>query len=138
MNADCIFCKIIAGLLPSTKVYEDADVLAFMDIGPIVKGHTLVVPKKHFDPITSTPIEVLSKIMAVVQRVVAAQMKGLKADGVNVLQANGTAAGQQVPHIHFHVVPRFKTDGHHWNWNPKKYTDPEEMRKLAEAIKTAL
>ena len=138
MNSNCIFCKIVKGEIPSTRVYEDEDILAFMDIGPVVKGHTLVIPKEHFDPITNTPPEMLGKVIAVVQKIARAQMNGLKADGVNVLQANGAVAGQVVPHIHFHVVPRFKTDGHHWNWAAKKYEDPAEMKKLAEAIKTAL
>jgi len=138
MSTNCIFCKIVAGEIPSTRVYEDADTLAFMDIGPVIKGHTLVIPKQHFDPITKTPVDVLASLMAVVQKIAQAQMNGLKADGVNVLNANGTVAGQQVPHIHFHVVPRFKTDGHHWNWAAKKYDSIEEMKKLAEEMKKAL
>ena len=138
MSANCIFCKIVAGEIPSTKVYEDAHVIAFMDIGPVIKGHTLVVPKIHVDPITKAPVDVLAKVMAVVQKIAQAQMNGLKADGVNVMNANGTAAGQQVPHIHFHVVPRFHTDGHHWNWAAKKYDSMEEMKKVAEEIQKAL
>jgi histidine triad (HIT) family protein len=134
----CIFCKIVAGEIPSTRVYEDAEVLAFMDIGPIIKGHTLVIPKQHMDRITEAPIGVLSRVMAVVQKVAQAQLNGLKADGVNVLQANGVAAGQQVPHLHVHVVPRFKTDGHHWNWAAKKYGSAEEMKEFAETIRKAL
>lgn len=138
MSANCIFCKIVAGEIPATKVYEDAEVLAFMDIGPIIKGHTLVIPKQHFDPITATPEPVLAKLMTVVKKIAAAQMNGLKADGVNVMQTNGAAAGQVVPHIHFHVIPRYTTDGHRWNWAAKKYDDPAEMQKLAAAIKAAL
>lgn len=138
MSTNCIFCKIVAGEIPSTRVYEDADTLAFMDIGPVIKGHTLVIPKQHYDPITKTPVDVLGRLMKVVQKIAQAQMNGLKADGVNVLNANGTAAGQQVPHIHFHVVPRFKTDGHHWNWAPKKYDSIEEMKKIADEIRKGL
>ncbi len=138
MSANCLFCRIVAGEIPSTRVYEDADTLAFMDIGPIIKGHTLVIPKKHYDPITQTPEDVLAKVMVVVRKIAQAQVNGLKADGVNVLNANGEAAGQQVPHIHFHVVPRFKTDGHHWNWAAKKYDSLDEMKKMAEEIRKAL
>jgi histidine triad (HIT) family protein len=138
MNADCVFCRIIAGELPCTKVYEDEDVLAFMDIGPIVKGHTLVVPKKHVDPITEIPLDLLQKVMVVVQRIARAQMKALKADGLNVTQANGRAAGQVVPHLHFHVIPRFDTDGHRWNWAAKTYDSPEEMQRFGAAIKAVL
>ncbi len=138
MSANCIFCKIVAGEIPAAKVFEDADVLAFMDIGPIIKGHTLVIPKQHCDPITATPEPVLAKLMVVVKRIAAAQMSGLRAEGVNVLQANGAAAGQVVPHLHFHVIPRYATDGHRWNWAAKKYDDPAEMHKLAAEIKAAL
>ncbi|TAN35894.1 MAG: HIT family protein [Verrucomicrobia bacterium] len=138
MSANCIFCKIVAGKIPSAKVYEDADVLAFMDIGPIVKGHTLVIPKQHFDPITATPEPVLAKLVAVVKKIAQAQMNGLRAEGVNVMQMNGAAAGQVVPHIHFHVIPRFATDGHRWNWAAKQYDDPNEMKQLAATVQAAL
>lgn len=138
MSTDCLFCKIVAGEIPSTRVYEDADTLAFMDIGPVIKGHTLVIPKQHYDAITKTPGDVLARLMKVVQKIAQAQMNGLKANGVNVLNANGVAAGQQVPHIHFHVVPRFNTDGHHWNWAVKKYDSMEEMKKIADEIKKSI
>jgi len=138
MNSDCIFCKIVAGRLPACKVYEDADTLAFMDIGPIVSGHTLVIPKIHVDPLTAAPAAVLQKLIIVVQRIARAQLKAFKADGVNVMQANGRAAGQVVPHLHFHVIPRFAADGHHWNWQPRPYARAEDMNVLAEKIKAAL
>jgi histidine triad (HIT) family protein len=138
MSASCIFCRIVRGELPSTRVYEDEEVLAFMDIGPIIKGHTLVVPKQHHDPLIQTPEPLLAKLIAVVRRIAAAQMKGLKADGVNVHQSNGACAGQVVPHLHFHVIPRFEGDGHRWNWAAKKYDSPGEMQQLADAIKSGL
>ena len=138
MNPDCLFCKIAAGQVPAIKVYEDADVVAFMDIGPIVKGHTLVVPKVHCDPLMETPEPVLHKLISVVRRVARAQVTGLGADGVNVTQANGRAAGQVIPHIHFHVIPRFLTDGHHWNWVPKSYATPDEMQQFADRLRQAL
>jgi histidine triad (HIT) family protein len=138
MNNDCIFCKLVAGELPCTKIFEDDDTLAFLDIGPIIKGHTLVIPKTHHDPITATPPLVLQKLILVVQTVARAQMAGLHADGVNVTQANGRAAGQVVPHLHFHVIPRFATDGHHWNWKTKTYADGEDMQAIADAIQAAL
>ena len=138
MSVSCIFCKIVAGELPSTKVYEDAEIMAFMDIGPVVKGHTLVIPKQHVERVTDAPVGVLTRVLGVAQKIVKAQMKGLKADGVNIFQANGAVAGQVVPHLHFHVVPRFRTDGHHWNWAAKKYDSMDEMKKLADAIKGAL
>jgi len=138
MNPDCVFCRIVAKQLPSTSVYEDEHTLAFMDIGPIVKGHTLVIPKAHYDPLVATPPEVLGELIRVVQKVARAQLAGLKADGINVTQANGRAAGQVVPHIHFHVIPRFLTDGHHWNWTPKRYDSAGELQEFAQRIRGAL
>ena len=138
MNTDCVFCKIVAGQLPASKVYEDSDTLAFMDIGPVVKGHTLVIPKKHYDPITSTPDAVLHKLISVARKIAQAQVDGLKADGINVTQANGKVAGQIVPHIHFHVIPRFERDSHSWTWSPKKYDSQEEMNETALKIKNSL
>ena len=138
MNSDCIFCKIVAGEIPSSRVYEDSDTLAFMDIGPVVKGHTLVIPKQHHDPITGTPDAVLQKLIVVVKKIAQAQMDGLKADGINVTQANGKIAGQIIPHIHFHVIPRFANDRHSWNWIPGKYDTPEEMREFAGKLQKSL
>ena len=138
MSHDCLFCKIVRGEVPCTKVYEDADVLAFMDISPIVKGHTLVIPKTHYNPIMDTAPEALQKVILIVQKIARAQVKGLQADGVNVTQANGGVAGQIIPHLHFHVIPRFATDGFHGNWLPRKYDDPTEMQHCADRIRTAL
>ena len=133
-----IFEKIIAKEIPATIVYEDEDTLAFMDIGPIIKGHTLVIPKTCYDPVTETPDEVLTKLILVSKRIAAAQMKSLGADGINIIQNNGAAAGQEVPHVHIHVIPRFENDGHHWNWNAKSYESAEEMEELAERIREGL
>jgi len=133
-----IFEKIIAREIPATIVYEDEDTLAFMDIGPIIKGHALVIPKTCYDPVTETPDEVVAKLMLIAKRIAAAQMKTLGADGINIIQNNGKAAGQEVPHIHIHVIPRFDDDGHHWNWAAKSYDDPAEMEQLAEKIREGL
>lgn len=135
---DCIFCKIAAKKIPATVIYDDDDVLVFMDIGPIIKGHALVIPKKHYDPVTETPDEVVSKLHLVAKKIADAQLNGLGADGVNIMQNNGAASGQEVPHIHVHVIPRFEGDGHHWNWNAKKYDDFDEMAELAQKLKSHL
>jgi len=137
MSSDCIFCRIVAGEIPSTRIYEDDDTLVFMDIGPVVKGHALVIPKKHFDPITGTPDAVLAGLIKVVKAVAQAQVRGLKADGINVTQANGRVAGQVVPHIHFHVIPRFSDDHHSWNWKQSKYDSSAEMEETAARIRAA-
>jgi histidine triad (HIT) family protein len=135
---NCVFCKIVRGELPANKIYEDNDTLVFMDIGPIVKGHLLVIPKTHYAHLLETPAAVLAKLVVVVQKIAAAQKKALQADGVNVVQSNGRAAGQVVDHIHFHIIPRFTLDGHHWNWKPQKYADGGEMRAFADKIKNVL
>ncbi len=128
---DCIFCKIVNKEIPATVIFEDDDVLAFMDIGPIIKGHALVIPKNHYDPVTETPDEILAKMHITAKKIAAAQMNALGADGVNIMQNNGASAGQEVEHIHIHVIPRFENDGHHWNWNARKYDNFDEMNELA-------
>ncbi len=138
MSDDCIFCKILVGDIPCTKVFEDDEALAFLDIGPIIKGHTLVIPKKHHNPISETPDAVLQHLITIVRKVADAQIEGLGADGINVSQANGTSAGQIVPHLHFHVIPRFDDDGHSWNWNAGEYDSPDEMEQFAEKLRNTL
>jgi len=133
-----IFEKIINREIPASIIYEDEDTLAFMDIGPVIKGHALVIPKTCYDSITETPPDVLSKLMLVCKRIAAAQIKGLGADGINIIQNNGQSAGQVVPHIHFHVIPRFKDDGHRWNWDAKKYESSAEIQKIAAKIREGL
>lgn len=135
---NCIFCKLIAGEIPSIKLMETDQVLAFMDIGPLVKGHALVIPKQHMEQLADAPQTVLHEIMDAVQQVARAMARALKTDGINIHQANGAAAGQVVPHLHFHVIPRFEHDGHHWNWTPKSYDRPEEAQQLAERIRKEL
>lgn len=138
MNPDCIFCSIIQGKIPATRVYEDGQVLAFLDIRPITKGHTLVIPKIHVDPITATPDDVLHPLISAVRLVAQALTKALGADGINVTQANGPSAGQVVPHLHFHVIPRWSRDGHATNWNPTPYADNDEMAEFGRRIREAL
>ena len=102
-----IFCKIIDGEIPSTKVYEDDDVLAILDISQATKGHTLVMPKKHYQDFLSTPAETMHKVYDVAQRIGQAMVGVLGAKGVNILTNVGEAAGQSVPHFHVHVIPRY-------------------------------
>lgn len=136
MSTDCLFCKIARGEIPCAKVYEDENFLAFLDIGPIIKGHTLVIPREHYATLPETPGPLLAEMMSVVQRIAGAQLNALKADGVNVIQNNGRASGQLVDHIHFHVIPRFSNDGHKWNWAAKAYDSPDEMKTIAENIRS--
>jgi len=138
MSSECIFCKIVAGELPASRVYEDEHTLAFMDIGPVMKGHVLVIPKSHFDPITATPDETLASLISTVRKVAGAVMRRLEADGVTITQANGAAAGQVVPHVHFHVIPRFDTDTVPRGWKPGNYESTDEMNAYAEKIRAGL
>ncbi|HLC89757.1 MAG TPA: HIT family protein [Patescibacteria group bacterium] len=133
---DCIFCKIVAGEIPSTKIYEDDQVLAFLDINPVNPGHTLVIPNNHFSDLSQTPVEVLQDLIAVIKKIIPAIMKGVGAQGFNLGLNNGSSAGQIIFHTHFHLMPRFPNDGHGL-WTGKTYT-PGEMEKVAENIKKLL
>lgn len=103
----CVFCEIVAGRAPAVRVYEDDEHLAFLDIRPFTRGHTLVIPKRHSVDLTDTPAATLASMMAVGQRIaMAARASGLGATGTNVAINDGRSAFQSVFHIHLHVVPR--------------------------------
>lgn len=108
---DCLFCKIIAGGLPSYKVYEDEKTYAFLDIRPVNAGHTLVTPKKHSQNIFDIAPDDWAAVTEVVRTLAIAVEKGVGADGVNIAMNNREHAGQVVPHPHVHIIPRFKGDG---------------------------
>jgi histidine triad (HIT) family protein len=125
---DCIFCKIVAGTITSSKVYEDEHTLAFLDIHPVNAGHTLVIPKKHALNIFDIAPEEWGFVQETVRRVADALEKGVSADGVNLMMNNREHAGQVVDHAHVHLIPRFKNDGLKL-WPHKEYKQGE-----AEAI----
>lgn len=134
---DCIFCKIAAGQIPCEKVYEDEDVLAFLDIGPLSEGHTLVIPKRHYTKVHECPPQLLAQVGSVLPKVAGAVFGAMQADGYNVLCNNGRAAGQLVEHIHFHIIPRKAGDGVFTQWPAKKYPSGK-VEKLGEKIRTKL
>jgi len=107
MKNDCVFCAIAEAEIPSFKVYEDELVLAYLDINPFTKGHTLVIPKAHSKGLLDTSDETLAAVLARVKKVAAHLKEALHCDGFNILQNNGAAAGQTVMHLHFHIVPRY-------------------------------
>ena len=109
--ADCIFCKIVEGEIPSAKVYEDDNVLAFLDINPVSPGHVLVVPKRHYELLTDLPSDEMATIGSVLPGISSAVVKATDAEGFNVFQSNGRCAGQEIPHVHFHVIARRSGDG---------------------------
>lgn len=103
----CVFCDIIDGKIPSKKVYEDDDVLAILDISQVTYGHTLVMPKKHYENINDCPKDLLCKVIAVTKDLNEKIMKNLDAKGSNILTNTNEVSGQSVPHLHFHIIPRY-------------------------------
>jgi len=134
---DCIFCKIAAGQIPSVKIYEDENVLAFLDIGPLSEGHTLVIPKKHYAKIHECPAELLAQIGSVLPKVAGAVFGSMNAEGYNVLCNNGRASGQLVEHIHFHIIPRKAGDGVFTQWPAKQYPTGK-IEEIAKKIRAEL
>jgi histidine triad (HIT) family protein len=135
--ADCIFCKIIKGEIPCSKIYEDKDVLAFLDIMPITKGHTLVVPKKHSENIFDIGEKELYAVMKAVKKLAPAVKEAVSADGINIGINNNKAAGQLVPHAHVHIIPRKEGDGLK-SWENRKYEKgelEEYHRKIVSFLK---
>ena len=133
MKNNCVFCAIVEGEIPSFKVYEDDLVLAYLDINPVSKGHTLVIPKAHTECLLDTPDETLAAVIARVKKV-AAHIKGvLGCGGFNIVQNNGETAGQTVHHVHFHIVPRYDGD------DPLVFkgatADMEALAELAKSLK---
>ena len=114
--ADCVFCMILDGKIPAAKVYDDERTLAFMDINPLSRGHCLVVTKAHAATLYDAEVEDLKAAIATAKKVAWALRKALGPDGLNVLQANGAAAFQSVPHFHLHLIPRWTGDGKGFDW----------------------
>ena len=133
---NCIFCQIIAGEIPSYKVYEDDQVFAFLDIAPINYGHILVIPKKHAANLEEIEASELEPLMRVVKLLGAAVIKSSVAEGYNVVVNNNAAAGQIVPHLHFHIIPRNTCDSLS-TWPGGKYGDGEAEEALNK-IKLAI
>jgi len=131
-NKDCIFCKIIKDKIPCYKVYEDKDFLAFLDINPITKGHTLVIPKKHSVNLMDTSEKVLKKMLPVIKKIMLSHKQKLNCDGFNILNANEEAGQQSVFHLHIHIVPRFKEDGYD-TWPRTEYIK-EDLNELAKQL----
>ena len=124
-DPDCIFCKIIAGEIPSARVYEDEHCLAFMDIAPLQPGHTLVIPKDHHELMTDMPAETMAAVGRVLPRAARAVMAASGAEGFSILQSNRAVAGQVVPHVHVHIIPRRNADGLGFRWNAGQYAEGE-------------
>jgi len=133
----CIFCKIVAGQIPCLKLLEDDKTIAFMDINPVNPGHALAVAKGHWPTVDVIPAEVLGEVAKTAQKVAKAVFKTLNPHGVNLLQANGEGAGQSVPHLHIHIMPRVEGDDVNLNW-AQKAGDMAAIKAVYERLKAAL
>ena len=129
----CIFCKIANGEIPSRTVYEDDLFRVILDLGPATKCHALILPKDHAANLYELPDETAAKAMVLAKKLAKEITEKLNADGLNVIQNNGEAAGQTVMHYHLHLIPRYKEDGQHILWEP---TEPaaEELDAVLEQL----
>ena len=132
-----IFSKIVSGEIPCFKLYEDDHCLAFMDIRPVSPGHSLVISKNEYPTIEDLPDEVMASLGLAVKKVGKAVKATLNCPAYNLIVNNGSAAGQEVPHLHFHVIPRFDDDGLKLSW-PSKRGDMEAIKSVAEKIAAQL
>ena len=134
---DCLFCRIIAGEIPCAKIYEDEDIMAFLDIMPVNPGHALVVPKEHCENLADAPEDVLQKIIVAARKIGRAILETEEYDGFNLGVNSGKSAGQLVPHLHFHIMPRKAGDGRElWQGNGYGEGEREEWaEKVRKAIK---
>jgi histidine triad (HIT) family protein len=137
MAADCVFCKIRDGELPSMRVYEDDRTLAIMDINPLTSGHCLVITKTHAPTLWDAGVEDLQAAMAAARKVAIALRTAVKLDGLNMLQANGAAAFQSVPHYHLHLIPRWHNDDKGFDW-PVVPGDRAQIQAIGERLREAL
>lgn len=132
-DTTCLFCRIVRGEIPCAKVYEDSLVLAFLDLGPVQPGHSLVIPKAHHENLLDTPLDLAPALWTAQRKVGQALMFATGAQGFNVLQNNFSAAGQAVFHVHWHIIPRVEGDGL-LMWARGGYADSQAMQDMAAAI----
>jgi len=133
----CIFCKIIAGEIPSVKIYEDESVLAILDINPVNEGHALVIPKQHYENLEALPVVDLLALSKVLKKIGLALKEGFGAVGYNITLNNDPVAGQIIPHFHWHIIPRLPADGLKV-WPQQPYESNEKMAEVARKISQAL
>ena len=132
---DCIFCKIANGEIPSATLYEDEDFRVILDMGPAAKGHSLILPKAHYANLLELPDELAAKAIGLAKKMTGKLMTALEADGLNVVQNNGEAAGQTVFHFHMHLIPRYAEDQSGFGWKPGQLTDEVREEVLAKVGK---
>ena len=134
---DCIFCKIAEGKIPCAKIYEDKNAIAFLDISPVNKGHTLIAPKKHYENLQAIPEEELCAVMKAVKKIAPAIIRAINAPSFNLIISNGKEAGQEVFHMHVHIIPQSGDKNTQISLPHNKYK-AGEIGKTAESIKKNL
>lgn len=137
-NSECVFCSVVEGKIPAKKLYEDDKVIALLDIYPASKGHSLVIPKKHYVVTGQMSEDEISHMFKVANKVSKVLFDELKASGTNIIVMNGPGAGQRVPHVAVYVIPRYDKDGLNFLWEPKKTSDKElddVLKKLKDKVK---
>lgn len=130
---DCIFCKLANGEIPTNSIYEDDDFNVILDAAPATKGHALILPKEHADNLYELPDETAAKVLVIAKKLASHMTEKLGCDGFNVVQNNGTIAGQTVFHFHMHLIPRYKEDGQTIAWKPRE-VDAEEQKKIKDLL----
>jgi histidine triad (HIT) family protein len=133
----CIFCRIVQKQVPSSLVFEDEKVMAFLDIKPLTEGHTLVIPKAHYESIFDIPKESIAYLHGITKRIAIAVEKATKADGISIIQQNGKAAGQDIFHLHVHVIPRYE-DQKLPSFSEISEVDREKLSQTAQKIRKYL
>jgi histidine triad (HIT) family protein len=137
MPSACVFCRIVAGEIDANRVYEDDDVIVFLDTGPLFPGHCLVCPKQHHELFTDSPPEMLQRLFSTAQLIGKAVERGLGAEGCFIAVNNRVS--QSVPHLHVHVIPRSKGDGMKgFFWPRRPYRDRQHASDTEEAIRSAI
>jgi histidine triad (HIT) family protein len=136
-DENCIFCKIANGEIPSTTLYEDEDFRVIFDLSPATNGHCLILPKEHFEDLTRLPEHYASRVLPLAAKIGQAMKDGLHAEGFNIVQNNGEAAGQTVHHFHTHIIPRYGKEEEMVLWKPGTST-PEGLKDVCEKIGACL
>ncbi len=134
---DCIFCKIAQGEIPAATLYEDEEFRVIMDMGPAAKGHSLILPKKHYANVYELPEEMAGKAFCLAKKMAGVMTEALETDGFNIVQNNGAAAGQTVFHFHMHLIPRYEKDDAGFGWKPGTLSD-EDREEVLSKVKHAL
>ena len=133
-DSNCIFCKLANGEFPTNSIYEDDNFNVILDNGPATKGHCLILPKEHYANLFELPDETAAKAMKLTKKLAGRLKERLGADGLNLVQNNGAAAGQTVDHFHLHLIPRYENDGQHILWNPTA-PSADELKALCDELK---